>query len=668
MSSLSPFLQPSFSAGEISPFAHGRTDLAAYFLGVELSKNFVLTPQGSLHKRPGFRFLKQARDTANPSRLLPFVASNLDAYMLEVSAGFTRYYNADGSQIGGPLQTTNPFSVSDLPNLRTAQSADVLYIFSGTNPIHQITRNSPTSFSASTFPTNTNGPYLEANTTATTLTPAANTGSGVLLSASTGIFTANDVGRLVRLRRGAGNWGYAIIVSFVLSTSVTIDIIENFAGAGATTDWQLGLYSDFLGWPSTGAFHADRLWLGGPSSQPFRLNASNSGDYTNFSPSAANGTVTDQNSIQLLLQAGRAQTIQWLQSSSEGLVVGMSDAEVVVRSASTVDPISPTSVEFLFNTYRGSVGVDSVRVDRSLLFTQRDGRTIRELVYSEDLGSFQTLDLSIRAEHIFQSSPVSRIDYQQAPASITWALKSDGTLAGLTFEKDQQVFGWHTHETREGDAIEDIAVLPANEDTLWALVRREINGSTVRYVEKLDPLFRSQTPQEDAFFLDSGLTLTSGSPTTSWSGLSHLEGETVSVLADGAAHPDVVVSGGAITTQVQASKIQVGLPYSSEIIPLPYESSGFPSSGRTRRTHQVHLYLLSSLGGEVGSINFSTRFPILYRQTSDLMGSPVPLFTGWKDVVIRDRASEQTRISILHDQPFPFILLALRIDTAMGET
>ena len=671
MARVQPFTHTSFSAGELSPFSHGRTDVAAYFLGLEEARNFIVTPQGSVHKRPGFRFLAEALDPVNPSRLLPFTSSTLDAYMLVVSAGQTRFFFADGSPVGGgtPLTLANPFTVTDLPELYTTQSADVLYIFSGTQPIHKIVRTGVSTFVVEAFEINSNGPYLEENKTPITVQASGTSGS-ISLTASAALFVATDVGRLIRFRSG-GAVGYARITAFALSTFVNADIIDSplaeWTVAPGKTEWALGVFSDTTGYPRRGVFHADRLWLSGPPSQPFRLMASNSGDFENFSPSEPTAVVSAQNSINLLIQAGQALSIQWLQSSSEGLVVGTSDGEVVVRSASTVDPISPLSVEFQFNTFRGSSSTDSVRVDRSILFAQRDARTVRELVYSEDLGSFQTVDLSIRAEHIFQTSKVLRLGYQQSPSSVIWALKVDGSFAGLTFEKDQQVFGWHTHTVRNGDAIEDIAVLTGEEDELWALVRRSIDGSTVRYIEKLDPLFRSTTPIENGLFSDSGLTITSGSPTNTWAGLDHLEGEEVSALVDGAVQPLQTVTGGSITTPSSGVKAQIGLPYLANILTLPIEAQNFPSIALTKRTFQVHLHLLSTLGGSVDTNLGSPASDILYRSISNSMNSPPPLFTGWKEVKIQDRFSEQIRLNISANQPLPFNLLAIRTDIALGD-
>ena len=221
--------------------------------------------------------------------------------------------------------------------------------------------------------------------------------------------------------------------------------------------------------------------------------------------------------------------------------------------------------------------------------------------------------------------------------------------------------------TDEGNAIvESVASIPTdtNEDELWMIVKRTINGTTRRYVEYLN-LFDYGTDQADASFVDSGLTY-DGSSTTSITGLEHLEQESVTILAGGATHPvksvssGAVMTGGSITLDRSASKAQIGLGYTSTLQTMRVEAPGNESTSqaKTKRINEVTLRLHETVGAEVGA-NLSDMERIPFRSSAALMDTAVPLFTGDKQIEFRDDFNTDGWIYVRQNQPLPLTLISI---------
>jgi hypothetical protein len=228
---------------------------------------------------------------------------------------------------------------------------------------------------------------------------------------------------------------------------------------------------------------------------------------------------------------------------------------------------------------------------------------------------------------------------------------------------DQQVFGWHQHTT--DGTIESVAVIPEDsEDVLYVVVARTIDGRTVRYIERLKSRFFDEAA--DAFFVDSGLTY-DGAAATVISGLYHLEGETVSILADGAVEPDQEVVNGTVTLETAASKVHVGLPYNSDLQTLPAALDGAPAAGQgtMKNVSKVHLRVAQSSIVQAGpSFTNLTTYPA--RAVSDPYGSPPALRTGELSLGISPSWNTDGSVCIRQDKPLPLTVLSLTIETAVG--
>jgi hypothetical protein len=573
------------------------------------------------------------------------------------------------------FEVTTTYEEDDLADLRFTQSADKLYIFHPTFDPAVLVRASALSWSISDL-VFTDGPYDNENTTTTTLTPSAATGAGVTLTASavTGInndtgFQTTDVGRLIRIKEGT-TWGYVQITGRTSTTVVTVTVLSTLTNTNAKTAWRLGIYSDTTGFPRCGTFFEDRLWLAGANSYPQRLDGSKTGVHSNFSPSATDGTVADDNGVAFTLNADDVNAVRWLAPSEKGLLAGTSRGEWWIRATSTGDAVTPTNISGKPSTRHGSSTAAPVSAGKALLFVQRADRKLREFAYVFEVDGFRAPDMSLLAEHITRPS-LDQIAYQEQPQGIVWGVRGDGVLLGFTYERDLDVAAWHRHElggasNAAGDEIpvvESVAVVPtpdATRDELYVIVQRYINGGTKRYVEYMSKIWEVEDAQEDAFHVDCGWTETNSPAASTVTGLWHLEGETVGVYVDGTSHPDVTITNGTATLERTGTVVTLGYFFDSDGQTLPIEGGTQDGSaqGKIKRIHRVGFWLVDTLGLKYGP-DADNLTEILVRNWGDAYGVATPLFTG----VTRERfEGDFDRLGQIYwraDGPFPATVLAL---------
>ena len=351
-------------------------------------------------------------------------------------------------------------------------------------------------------------------------------------------------------------------------------------------------------------------------------------------------------------------------SSGRQLIVGTSGGEFVVRASGFDEPLKPDNTQIKQQTTFGSADIQPLQVGNATLFLQRAKRKLRELVFSNQSDSYVAPDMTILAEHITEGG-ISAFAYQQEPDSIAWTVRNDGVLACMTYRREEQVVAWHRHIIGgvfgSGNAfVESVATIPGDldEDEVYLIVKRTINGATKRYVERLSG-FDFGNAVNDAFFVDSGLTY-SGSAATVISGLDHLEGQTVSVLADGSIHPDVTVSSGSVTLQRSVTKAHIGLPFTSRVETLRIDQGSAIGSaqGKVKRISEVTVRLFRSVGLKVGT-STSELDIVPFRDSGDSMDTATPLFTGDKTVEFRGGYDDDATIVIQQDQPLPMTILAV---------
>lgn len=676
MPKVSP-IQTNFNGGEWSPLMLGRVDLEQYKSALLSSLNGVPLVQGAWQRRPGTVFVAEVKTSAKKTRLVRFEFSTTQAYIVEFGDLYVRFYRDHGrieSSPGTAVEVITPYTEAQLFELKFTQSADILYI---AHPSHRRRKLSRTSHTAWTLTTiaEQDGPYLSANVTPTTLTPSATTGSiDITASSATGInggagFATTDVGRVIRIKHST-TWGWATVTSRTSTTVVVAMVTGAFGAATASTSWRLGLWSDTTGYPAAVTFFDDRLWWAGGTTAPSRVDGSRVGDYDNMAPTAADGTLSDDDAAAFTLNSNDVQVIRWLADDEKGLLVGTVRGEWVVRASNQNEALTPTNVSAKQATRRGSANIQPVQAGNATLFVQRAGRKLREMAYIYDNDGFRSPDMTVISQHITRGGIVD-MAYQQEPQSVIWCARGDGALLGFTYERDQKVIGWHRHELggysnagRTAAAqVESVACVPApdgDRDELWVVVKRYVNGGVKRYVEYMAKAHEFGDDQADAFYVDCGLTY-DGAPASTIAGLNHLEGETVTILADGAAHPTRVVASGAVTLNAAASVVQIGHGYTSDGQTMRPDAGAADGTaqGKTQRTHRVVMRLHESLGLQVGP-SFDRLDRVIFRRSSDDTAEAVPLFTGDKsDFAWDGDYTTDNTICWRFDQPFPGTVLAV---------
>ncbi len=588
------------------------------------------------------------------------------------STNYTTY--TSGGTVAEIIEVTTTYAEADIPYLKFAQSADTLYITHPSYAPRKLTRTSHTTWTLTTI-TFLDGPYLSTNTTSTTLTPSAATGTGVTLTASavTGInggagFASTDVGRLIRIKEGSV-WGYVRITGWTSTTVVTVDVVNTLTNTSAKSTWRMGEWSGTSGYPAAVTFFEDRLFFAGCTDTPQRIDGSKTGDYENFAPSDTAGAVADDNAVAFTLNANDVNVIRWLADDEKGLIVGTVGGEWIVRPSASSEALSPTNIKATRPSSNGSANHQPVRAGKSLLFINRSKRKLRELAYVFEVDGFRAPDMTTLSEHI-TSPGITQLAYQQNPQSIVWSIRSDGVLVGFTYEREQQVLGWHWHELggysnaggTAAPVIESIAVIPSADgtrDELWMTVKRYIDGGTKRYVEYMTQFDNEDIAQEDCVYVDCSLVYDS-TATTTITGLWHLEGQTVTLLVDGATHPTKTVSSGSITLERSGSVVQIGYGYNSEGETLRPEAGAADGTaqGKKQRTHRLMARVNRTLGIQFGP-DFDNMHRPPTRAAGDDAGSAVALYTGDMEIDWEGDYTYENVIAWRCDQPLPATILAL---------
>lgn len=515
-------------------------------------------------------------------------------------------------------------------------------------------------------------------------------------------FKSTDVGRQIRFEYPGREPGWGVITAFSTAQSVSVLLYRDLPSVAPLESWRLGAWSDTTGWPHVGTFYQQRLFTARNSSQPQTIWGSQSGDFQNNRPDswvAGAKSVQDSNALNFTLASGIAAPITWLLGARRliaGTAIGQwyisSKGSALTPSDFSADPQSSVKARDLA----------PVQINSGGLFIQRAKRAIYDLNYDYQLDALKASDVTILADHIGKGN-FAQIVYQAEPLSNIWGRLEDGTLTCMTYKRDQNVVGWTpcvVGASKVGAAIvESVAVIPGNNDPgqvynsinrdeVWMIVNRTINGTTKRYIEMMEGYFDGPNrstylnkatwraamvaAQVDAFYVDCGLTY-NGTSTTTILNLSHLEGETVKVVADGAVQSDKVVTGGSITLDLAASKVHIGLAYGwiYRGMKLPYGSQTGPGVGQTKSINGAVFILRDSasfdyawdLAGdgdeEQSDLVFSS---VPFRRPTDPMSAAYPLFSG--EVVVDPPTgsgfSTDPRIVMQGTAPMPWTLLGIQ--------
>ena len=411
-------------------------------------------------------------------------------------------------------------------------------------------------------------------------------------------------------------------------------------------------------YPGAVGYFNGRRWFGGTNNKQQNLWATRSGTESNMSYSIP---TRDDDAIRVRLTSRQANRIRHIIPLSDLLLL-TSGAEWRVTSQNS-DAITPASISYRPEDYIGASALTPLVTNSAVLYAQDRGGRVREMKYKWEQQGYLTRDISILAPHLFDEYTLTSSAWTRARVPVAWWVRDDGKLLGLTYVPDHQVEAWHWHDT-DGEFESVCSVPEGAEDALYAIVKRTINGRTVRYVERKE--YRTFTDQEDCFFVDAGSTY-DGAAATTISGLWHLVGETVSILADGAVQPQQEVSAtGTITLEQEASVVHIGLPYTCDIetLPLAVEGAAAFGQGMVKNVNKALLRVYESSGIKVGpSFDKLVEFK---QRTTEPYGSPPALYTGIVPITLTPTWQQDGSICLRQPDPLPVTLLATTLEVAMG--
>jgi hypothetical protein len=713
----------SFNGGLIGREFWGRIDDPKYQTGLAEAENVICLPQGNVVNRTGTQYIATVKDSSKKVRIIEFDYDEGQNLIIEIGAGYFRWHNKNGtlgyttpsawssaisyavgslvSRSGlnyycitantnqqppnalywyqmpaGIYEIPNPYSEADLFQIRKVQSNDIITLTHKNYPPKELRRYGVTDWR-----------LLDINFTPTTVAPNGITATAVGTGAGGNITYTYKV---TALDAQGKNESYPSAPASCVGDISKVDHYNRItwtavAGASLYNVYKEsnGLYG-YIGQASITSFKDDNiasdLGISPPnSSNPFTT----AGNYptavgyfeqrkcfasTINRPNTVWMTKTftennlsyslparDDDRIELALFFDKKFNVQHI-VNLDSLFLLSNKSELLISYNG--DSLSPATVFSRRKSQIGASYVEPIVVESNIIFCSERGGHVRSISAVGFDQKYELNDLSLRAHEKFDSVEIVDSTYQKAPEPIVWFVRDDGKLFGLTTIPEQQVIAWHEHST--DGLFESTATIPeGEEDSVYFVIKRTINGQDKRYIEKLAP--RSWENIEDSVYIDCAVTYNSV-PTTTITGLSHLEGKTVSCLADGAVVPPLVVSSGQITLPSPASIVHVGIPYQSTIRTLPFFSAnveGFGKASKKKITKAV-LFLYKSRSIMAGNSlnNLSEYKP---RSTEDY-GSPPSEVNGEIDVNLPSSWTKEGQIYIVQKDPLPINILGITLE------
>lgn len=688
----------AFTGGEIAPALGARADLAQYTRGLKTCRNCWPHRLGGVVNRPGFRYIAEVKDSNDLTRIIPFVFRAGDqSFIIELGDAYARFYFHGAPVMSGPspYEIATPYASADLAALQFAQSIDVLILTHPNYAPRELRRVANDNWTLTTL---TLGSSIDApeNGVGTEGAAGTRTFRYVVTAAKVGTYEeslASDVIEVLTAEEGTLELPIELQADAVVDAAEYYwykDPYENgifgFIGASALPEFKdVGFAPDFSNTPpvsqelfaGAGAFPAcvthyqQRRIFARSDDSPESVWTSRVGAYHNFNISTP---LKDDDSVTFIIAGTRFNPVAHLVPLKR-LVVMTDEGSHVVRGDES-GTLKPQAINVDQEGYVGAdVNVRPVIVGESILYVQNGGQVVRDLTFAQradrDDITFAGRDLTLMAGHLFDGYQIVDLALQLVPHSIAWAVRSDGTLLGCSYHKEQDIVAWHRHDTGASGVFEHVAVIPndeTGEDDLYVVVKRTINAATKRYVEKLESRHVTAANLEDAaFFVDSGLTY-DGAPATVMTGLAHLNGQVVAVFADGevvfdgdpahAQAADFTVAGGQITLAAAVSVAHIGLPIRfADIETLALDVDGTDLRGKRKRVQSLSAVLCESAATFRAGNAFGDDMPIL--RTPVFQRPANGLHTDTVELSISAKFNDQGHVAIRHTDPMPLHVLAI---------
>jgi hypothetical protein len=609
--------------------------------------------------------------TANTYTLHTLFGLPMDTLALPV-------YTAGGTA-ARVYEITTPYTAADVFDLHYVQSADVLTLVHENYQPRELRRLAATNWSLTTIT------FLPA--LGTPAAPGAGGGGIVGPSPIDHFYVQTGVAAGEESPPSAPvtvNWDLTVSGAFInivpsaLSGAVRYNIYKDKAGiygyigqsAGAQfTDNNIdpdmsktppepsNPFSGASEYPRAVSYFEQRRSFGGSINKPQNVWMTRSGTESNFTYSIP---AQDDDSITARIVAREGNAVRHLVPLND--LLALTSGGVWKLSGSDSGAITPATFSAKPQGYVGASNVQPVVTSSSVIYAPDRGAHMRELSYRWETQTYQSDDVSVLAPHLFDFKTITQIAYAKTPIQIMWAVRNDGVLLGLTHQPEHEIKAWHQHTT-QGNFVSVCVVPEGDEDGLYVVVDRTIQGGQYHYIERMHT--RQIEDQADAFFVDAGASY-SGAPATEISGLWHLEGEEVTILADGGVEPTQTVENGSITLSEAASKVHIGLPYTcdAQTLPLSMEVEAF-GQGAMKNISEVFLRVESSAGIEVGP-DFDHLRDYTPRSSDDGYGDPPAMVEGMVSVKLTPAWQRDGTLCIRQSNPLPLTITSITLDVARG--
>jgi len=669
--------QSNFTVGEIDPLLVGRIDIQQYASALSKAQNVVILPQGGFERRPGLRFMADITShlgsftSLNGIRLVSFEFSTTQAFMLvfvKKDTTNTRvFFFANGVQLlningSGADYLVCALGNIDLDRMYFTQSADTLILVHEDMSPKSIVRgaNNTTWTFATIALTDPKVAFtLATSNPSGTITPDAIDGT-VTITASASVFTTDHVDQYINVLSG---FGRARIIERESATVVKVITELPFFKkdqAIANNAWELetgyeDAWSDARGYPRTCSFHEGRLFFGGSKAMPNTLFGSKVVDFFNFKSAEA----LDDDAILVTMNTDSVNAINAMRSGRD-LQIFTNDAEFFVPQAN-LDPITPSNIVIKNATRRGSKeGIMPVYAEAGTLFIQREGKAIREYLFSDVDLNYQSNNMSLLASHLLKTprSMALRVATSTDDGDLLLIPNDDdGSMAVFSILRTQNVVA-------PAEFITDGSFLDVSVDgpDIYTIVKRTIGSATKYYVEMFDD--QRTTDSNIQYFANATLPDRAKPSNTTCSNLAHLEGKTVDVIRDDFVLTDKTVSSGAITIDaVPSAYVEVGLSYAVEVKTLPAEpklSSGVVVS-RKRRILEATTLVDRTQNLAVNG------FELPLKSLPYTLGSAPTTFTGRKRLAPLLGYSDTAQLTFTMTQPLFATVLAVEFKLSTGQ-
>ncbi len=435
-------------------------------------------------------------------------------------------------------------------------------------------------------------------------------------------------------------------------------------------------------YPSCCCYFQQRKCFAGSANSPQTIWMTQPADYGNMdvtNPSQSSDAIT------LTIAAQQVNAIKHLVPMNDLLIFTSGGIwRILTGYITQPQPITPGNTVVIPQTWIGTADLPPIVVNYDILYVQAKGSIVRDLAYNFWMNVYTGTDMSVLAQHLFFGHTMVRWAYAEQPWYQIWTIRDDGVLLSFTYLKEQNVYAWAHHDSPGNSGLDrflSVASIPeqqiagVNVDSVYFVVQRTIpginGGQPVKYVERMDSRNMGTMGASDvtrAWFLDSALQY-SGSPTMTVSGLEHLNGATVSILADGNVMSPQIVVNGQITLQAPAGTITVGLPYVAQMQSLPMmpQSMAMQAIDYRKTLKAISLKVEDTRGLKVGP-NFNTMTEIKEWGPTVDMGGPIPLTTGTQRLIVYQQYTVDDNVCIQADQPLPCTILGISPEMSLGDS